>query len=447
MRKVNQEGKGFASAVNRPWSTEEALCLASAASLEASTLGPCFYIVFLPHHQANVIFLSMTRYDFDQVRDRRGTDSRKWEKYGDEVIPLWVADMDFASPEPVRRAIQERAEHGVFGYTYPMKELFQLLTERFRRLYGLKVQEEEIFFMPTLLSGLNLTFQAFAQPGDGILIQPPVYHRFIKDALTHDMAVVDPPLIPKDDTYEIDFDAFERAITKRTRIFILCNPHNPVGRVFTAKELEKMAEICLRHGLLICSDEIHSELLYPGYRHIAMASLSPEIAARTITLNSPSKTFNLPGLHIGFAVIQSPQLQETWKKACYGLIPSVNIMGQVAAIAAYREGRDWLDQVMAYLKENRDFLAGYLAEKMPGIRLTRIEATYLAWLDCRETGIPGDLSEFFLKKAKVALMNGREFGRGGEGFLRLNFACPRKILAKALDRMAEALAKNEGMRK
>jgi len=390
----------------------------------------------------------MARYDFDQVRERRGTDSRKWEKYGNEVIPLWVADMDFPTPEPVLRALQERVEHGVFGYAYPLKELFQALQERFQRLYRWRVQDEEIFFMPTLLSGLNLAFQAYAHPGDGIMIQPPVYHRFMKDALTHDMAVIDPPLVPKNDTYEIDFDAFERAITKRTKIFILCNPHNPVGRVFTAPELEKMAEICLRHRILICSDEIHCELLFPGYQHISMASISPEIASQTFTLNAPSKTFNLPGLHVGFVVIQNPKLREIWKKACYGLIPSVNIMGQAAAIAAYQEGQDWLDQVMTYLKGNRDFLAEYVARKMPGIRMTRMEATYLAWLDCRGAGIHGDISEFFLKKARVALMNGPEFGKGGEGFLRLNFACSRKILAEALDRMAEALAKNnEGIRK
>ncbi len=386
----------------------------------------------------------MAQYNFDQIRERRWTDSRKWEKYGDEVIPLWVADMDFPSPEPVLKALHERVDHGLFGYAYPLDELLEAVQERFQRLYRWRVQKDEIFFIPTLLAGLNLAFQAYAHPGDGVLIQPPVYHRFMKDALTHDMAVVDPPLVPKGDTYEIDFDAFERAITKRTKIFILCNPHNPVGRVFTIRELEQLAEICLRHGILICSDEIHCELLYPGFQHIAIAGLSPEVAARTITLNAPSKTFNLPGLHVGFAVIQNERLREIWKKAGYGLIPSVNITGQAAAIAAYRHGQDWLDQVLDYLRENRDFLAGYVKEKMPGIRMTPMEATYLAWLDCRGAGIAGDPFEFFLKKAGVAVMNGPEFGKGGEGFLRLNFACSRKLLAEALDRMAEALAKNNG---
>ncbi len=383
----------------------------------------------------------MPRYNFDQVRERRGTDSRKWQKYGDEVIPLWVADMDFPSPEPVLQALHERVNHGVFGYAYPRKELFEVIQERFQNLYHWKIHPEEIFFMPTLLSGLNLIFQVFSQPGDGILIQPPVYHRFIKDALTHDRIIVDPPLVPKGDTYEIDFEAFERAITKRTKIFILCNPHNPVGRVFTARELTRLAEICLRHRLVICSDEIHCELLYPGQKHMALASLSPEIARQTITLNGPGKTFNLPGLHLGFAVIQNTPWQEIWKKASYGLIPSVNSMAQAAALAAYQKGQEWLDQLLVYLEGNRDFLARSLKKRMPGIKMTRMEATYLAWLDCRGAGIPQDPFEFFLKNCRVALMNGPEFGRGGEGFLRLNFACSRKILTEALDRMAEALAK------
>jgi cystathionine beta-lyase len=384
----------------------------------------------------------MAQYDFDRVPERRWTDSRKWEKYGDAVIPLWVADMDFPSPEPVLKALHERVGHGVFGYAYPRKELFQAIQERFHRLYRWEVEPEEIFFVPTLLSGLNLIFQIFSRPGDGILIQPPVYHRFIKDALMHDRVIVDPPLVPKGDTYEIDFEAFERAITKRTKIFLLCNPHNPVGRVFTAEELTRLAEICLRHRLVICSDEIHCELLYPGHRHIALATLGPEVARQTITLNGPGKTFNLPGLHLGFAVISNAQWREIWKKASYGLIPSVNSLAQAAAIAAYREGQEWLDQLLVYLEGNRDFLARTLKDRIPGIQMTRMEATYLAWLDCRGAGIPGDPFEFFLKKAQVAMMNGPEFGRGGEGFLRLNFACSRSTLAQALDRMAMAITEN-----
>jgi len=381
------------------------------------------------------------QYDFDQVRERRGSDSVKWKKYGNEVLPLWVADMDFISAEPIQRALRQRVDHGFFGYTQPSQELCLVIQERMKRIYQWKIQEAELFFLPGLVAGLNLSFYAFAGPEDEILVQPPVYPHFIKDPVIHGRRVVDPPLVQNGDTYEIDFDAFERMITERTKVFILCNPHNPVGRVYTLKELERMAEICLRHHLIICSDEIHCDLLYPGYRHIPISTLSPEVADQTVTLMAPSKTYNLAGLSCGFAIIQNPELQKIWKNITLGLVPSMNIMGQVAALAAFKEGQEWLDQVLGYLKENRDFLSRTIRDQLPGVRMTRMEATYLAWLDCRDSGISGKPFDFFLTKAKVALNDGVEFGRGGEGFVRLNFACPRKILTEALDRMGAALKK------
>jgi len=381
------------------------------------------------------------QYDFDQVRERRGSDSVKWKKYGNEVLPLWVADMDFISAEPIQRALRQRVDHGFFGYTQPSQELCLVIQERMKRIYQWKIQEAELFFLPGLVAGLNLSFYAFAGPEDEILIQPPVYPHFIKDPVIHGRRVVDPPLVQNGDTYEIDFDAFERMITERTKVFILCNPHNPVARVYTPKELERMAEICLRHHLIICSDEIHCDLLYPGYRHIPISTLSPEVADQTVTLMAPSKTYNLAGLSCGFAIIQNPELQKIWKNASLGFVPSMNIMGQVAALAAYKEGEEWLDQVLGYLKDNRDFLSRTIRDQLPGVGMTRMEATYLAWLDCRDSGISGKPFDFFLKEAKVALNDGVEFGRGGEGFVRLNFACPRKTLTEALDRMAAALKK------
>jgi cystathionine beta-lyase len=381
----------------------------------------------------------MMQYDFDTVRERRGSDSAKWKKYGDEVLPLWVADMDFVSAEPILRALHRRIDHGFLGYTRPVPELCSVIQERLNRLYQWAIRDEEIFFLPGLVTGLNLSIQAYTRPGDGVLVQPPVYPHFVKDPVHHGRALVDPPLIPQGDTYEIDFDAFEGAITDRTKIFILSNPHNPVGRVYTRKELETLAEVCLRHHLIICSDEIHCDLLYPGFRHIPIASLSPEVADRTVTLMAPSKTYNLAGLSLGFAVIRNQELQRIWKNTSLGLITGVNIMGHVAALAAFKGGREWLDQVLVYLKNNRDFLARYVEEKLPGLRMCKMEGTYLAWLDCKGAGIPGNPFDFFLKEAKVALNDGAEFGRGGEGFLRLNFACPRKTLTEALDRMAAAL--------
>jgi len=381
------------------------------------------------------------QYDFDNVRERRGSDSAKWKKYGPEVLPMWVADMDFISAEPILRALHERVNHGFFGYTFPLEEFCQTIRLRLKNLYGWEVREEDLFFLPGLVTGLNFAFQAYAAPGEGVLVQPPVYHHFIKDPVNHGRVVLDPPLVPNGDTYEIDFEAFEKAITGETKIFILCNPHNPVARVYMRKELERMAEICLRHRLVICSHEIHCDLLYSGYRHIPIATLGAEVADRTVTLMAPSKTYNLAGLRCGLAIIQNEEMGKAWKKATLGLNPGLNILGQVAAVAGYREGQEWLDQVLDYLTRNRDFLYQYIPDKLPGVRMTRMEATYLAWLDCRQAGIQGNFFQFFLKEAKVALNDGAEFGRGGEGFVRLNFACPQKTLTEALDRMSLALQK------
>lgn len=379
------------------------------------------------------------RYDFDRVIDRTSTDSMKWTRYGGDVIPMWVADMDFPAPEPVIEALRRRLDHGILGYSVPSLELKALIRERLQRLYRWEIDEEAILFVPGLVSALNIAFQAYVGRGEGVLIQPPVYFHFVKDPVAHGRILHDAPLVQKGNTYEIDFESFEKRITAQTRLFVLCNPHNPVARVYTTRELERIAQICLRHGLIICSDEIHCDLLYPGYHHVPIATFSPEVQDQTVTLMAASKTFNLAGLGCGFAVIPNPTLRRRWEAFSYGLIPRVNIMGHVATEAALREGQPWLDALLSYLQGNRDFLCHYVEKELPGIRMTRMEATYLAWLDCREAGIPGNPFEFFLKDARVALSDGREFGRGGENFVRLNFACPRKTLEEALHRMRDAL--------
>jgi cystathionine beta-lyase len=378
------------------------------------------------------------KYDFDKVIERKGTDSLKWMKYGDDVIPLWVADMDFPSAEPIIQALHHRTDHRIYGYTRPPQALRHVVRERLKTLYRWAIKDEDIVFLPSLVVGINLAYHVFSAPGEGVLLQPPVYHHFIRDPVHHGRVLNDPPLVQNGDSYEIDFAAFEKALTNQ---FLLCNPHNPVGRVFRRDELEKMAEICLRRNLIICSDEIHCDLLYPGYRHTPMATLCPEIANHTVTLMAPSKTFNLAGLDFGFAIIQNPTLRRKWQGFSQGLIPGVNIMGHVAALAAFKEGQEWLDQVLQYLTANRDFLAQYLKEKLPEIRMTKMEGTYLAWLDCRKAGIPGNPFEFFLREGKIAFNDGSEFGRGGQGFVRLNFACSRKSLTEALDRMVFAMGR------
>jgi len=378
--------------------------------------------------------------DFDQLIDRRASDCLKWHAYDADVLPLWVADMDFRAPEPVIQALQRRVAHGVFGYCLAPPELREVIVERLARLYGWPVSTEDLVFTPGVVPGFNLAARAVTSPGDGMLVQTPVYPPILHAPANCGLTGNEMELTPRpDDQYEIDFDLFAATITERTRVFLLCNPHNPVGRVFRRDELERMAELCLRHDIVICSDEIHCDLLFPGSQHIPIASLAPEIAARTITLMAPSKTFNVAGLDCSVAIIQNPELRQKFHAARSDLVGWPNILGYTAALAAYRDGQPWLDEVLSYLEANRDFLLHYVAAHLPGISMARPEATYLAWLDCRQASLPGNPHEFFLKQARVALNDGATFGRGGEGFVRLNFACPRATLVEALERLKTAL--------
>ena len=295
-------------------------------------------------------------------------------------------------------------------------------------------------FLPEVVTSFNLVCHALGTPGDGVLMQTPIYFPMLwapaGAGLTNDeMELTRLP----DGSYAIDFGLFERAITDRTRIFMLCNPHNPIGRVFRREELEQMAEICLRHDILICSDELHCDLVFQGSRHVPIATLAPEVADRTITLMAPSKAFNLPGLKCSAAIVQNPELRKKLQETHTGLVHGVNVMGVAAAVAAYREGEPWLEELLRYLEANLDLLVEYVGAHLPGVSMSRPEATYLAWLSCHEAGIPGKPDEFFLNEARVAFNDGAIFGRGGEGFVRLNFGCPRSVLVQALDRMKNTL--------
>jgi cystathionine beta-lyase len=381
-------------------------------------------------------------YSLDEIVDRRASDSEKWHWYG-QALPLWVADMDFKAPEPVLHALRQRVEHGVFGYGDEPPELRPLLVERLRRLYGWEVQPEALVFGPGVVTGFNQAIRAVTVPGDGVLVQTPVYHPMLWVPDNSDCTLDDMELARQGDgRYTIDFDAFETAITGRTRIFLLCNPHNPVGRVYHRDELERMAEICLRHGMVICSDEIHCDLVFSGQQHVPMATLSPEIAAHTITLMAPSKTYNIAGIHASVAIVENPELRKRFERAACGLVPQPDVLGYTAMLVAFRDGQPWLDEVLRYLEANRDFLLEYVNHSLPGITMALPEGTYLAWLDCRETGLPANPHKFFLEQAQVAMNDGATFGQGGEGFVRLNFACPRATLEEALGRMARALAAN-----
>jgi cystathionine beta-lyase len=380
-------------------------------------------------------------YDFDRVIDRRSTESNKWHKFPPDVLPLWVADMDFPSPEPVIRALRERVEHGFFGYGAEQPEFHEVTCDRLLKRYGWKVAPEALVLLPGVIAGFNMAARAVASPGDGILMQLPVYPPILRLPDNVKMSRDGADLVRgTDGRYTIDLDGVERAITARTRMFLLCNPHNPVGRVFTREEIARLAAICLRHGLVICADEIHGELVYPGHQHVPIASLDSEIEARTITLMAPSKTFNLAGLRCAVAVIPNQALREKFVASRLDMVQTPNILGYTAMLAAYRDGQPWLDELLRYLESNRDFLVKHVRANFPGIEVGVPEATYLAWLDCRGARIPNnDPFRFFLDTGKVSFNDGVTFGRGGQGFVRLNFGCPRSLLTEGLERMGTAL--------
>lgn len=390
-------------------------------------------------------------YDFDKIIDRRGTNSIKWQKYPQDVLPLWVADMDFAAPDPIRIALQRAVEQAVLGYESPSRELREIVAARMQTLYGWQVSPQAVVATPGVVAGFTAACNAVCTSGQGLLVQPPVYPPFLKVHAAAGLLRQDAPLTVESSgsqlSYSVDFDVFQKAVDSagaQTGMFLLCNPHNPTGQAYSKADLTRMADICLKGNMVICSDEIHSELLLDGSKHTPIAALDPEIADRTITLVAPSKTFNVPGLFCGFAIIPNADLLARYTKTVECMAMHVSSLGLVAAQVAFSGDCDeWLAALRIYLAANRDFLVEFVRSGLAGIKTTVSEATYLAWLDCtslvnsgRITGTP---YEFFLRQAKVALNEGREFGPGGEGFVRLNFGCPRCTLAEALGRMKTAL--------
>lgn len=375
-------------------------------------------------------------FDFDTIIDRSNTASEKWDKYrGRDVIPLWVADMDFRSPPAVIQALHERVEHGVFGYTHPPAELVEAVRAHLLADYGWAVEEEWIVWLPGLVCGLNVLCRAVGVAGDEVVTFTPIYPPFMSAPGLSDRGLVKVPLQLRDGHWVADLEALERAITPRTKLLLLCSPHNPVGRAWSREELAQFAEVAERHDLVIGSDDIHAGLvLDEDKRHIPIVTLSPETARRTITLLAPSKTYNIPGLGCSFAVIGDPGLRRAFRKAMGRIVPHVNTLGYTAALAAYRDGEEWRQALVAYLRGNRDLVAAEV-NAMPGLSMAHVEATYLAWIDARATGIP-DPARFF-EEAGVGLSDGADFG--APGFVRLNFGCSRSLLVEALGRMRRAL--------
>jgi cystathionine beta-lyase len=387
------------------------------------------------------------KYDFDRIIDRKGTNSLKWEYRKDlmskrDIIPLWVADMDFEVPLPVRQAIQKRAAHEIFGYTLLSGSYYQAVRDWMERRFSWKVDKKWIVFTPGVVPAVNFAVQAFSRPGEKIIIQPPVYYPFRLAVENNGRKLVNNPLKIEDGRWVIDYEHLESVIDRDTRMLILCSPHNPVGRVWKPEELERLAEICLENKVLIISDEIHADLVLPPHVHTPTATLSAEIADITIGCTSPNKTFNTAGLQVANNIIPNKELRTRFQEAANSAgIELANAFGATALEASYTEGEAWLEQLLAYIQGNYSLVVEFMQKRLPGFKVYPLEGTYLAWLDGRAYREDDKrLKDHLLRKARVWLDEGSKFGPGGEGFLRMNIALPRPRLKEALERMALALA-------
>ena len=381
-------------------------------------------------------------FNFESCPERRYTDSQKWQKYdGRDILPLWVADMDFKSSPAIIAALQERVAHGVFGYARPVKSTVTAVVEAMEQRYGWRIEPSWLVWLPGLVVGLNLTAQAFAQPGEEVLTLTPIYPPFMSAPKNSARVSVEVPLSlnSAERRWEIDWDLLERSVTPRSRIFYLCNPHNPVARVWRRDELVRLGEFCVRHNLLLCSDEIHCDLILDALPHIPSALLGDEIARRTITLMAPSKTYNVPGLGTSFAIISDAKLRAQFIRAAAGVMAEVTNLGFTACEAAYRSSEPWRQGLLQTLRSNRDLLLDFVARELPGVTVEApIEATYLAWLNVSALKLADPIAHF--EAHGVGLSDGAFFGMPRGTHVRINFGCPRTTLVEALARMKRALA-------
>ncbi|GAB6069112.1 pyridoxal phosphate-dependent aminotransferase [Thiomicrorhabdus hydrogeniphila] len=388
-------------------------------------------------------------FNFNQSISRIGTHAEKYELrqalFGtNDVIPMWVADMDLPTPPFVMNALKSRLNHAILGYTLTPEAVYQSIIH-WQAQNNYTVQKSQIVFTHNVANGFFMAVSAFTRPGDSVLVQPPVYPPFLKAPEINDRKLVEAPLALVDGRYQIDFETFEKAIVDNSvKLFLFCNPQNPSGRVWLKSEVEQLANICLKHNVIIVSDEIHSDMVYAPHKHIPMASLSDDVANITITLSSPGKTFNLGGLQIGYAIIANPQLKADYVKICQqNAIDSVNLFGQIAMAAAYTDqGKEWRDELLNHFTQNIDLLENFLAKELPQVKLMRPEASYLVWLDFREMFTEqAKLKEWLVTKAKLGLNDGESFGgqsKAGTGFMRINLAVPKPTLDKALQQLRQA---------
>ncbi|ERJ95828.1 putative hemolysin [Selenomonas sp. oral taxon 892 str. F0426] len=386
--------------------------------------------------------------NFDEIIDRRNTSCLKHDfaverGYPADILPFWVADMDFRAPAPVIDALKARAEHGIFGYTQIKDDYFAVLRNWFRTRHAWDIERSELIITPGVVFAIATAIRAFTEPGDAVLIQQPVYYPFANIIRDNGRTRIDNPLQLIEGRYQIDFADFEQKIVAHgVKLFILCSPHNPVGRVWTRAELEQIAAVCLRHNVIVVADEIHEEFIRPGFRHIPFASLSEEAAAITITCTSPSKTFNLAGLQISNIFIRNKTLRRRFQQELSRTgYDEPNTLGLAGAKAAYEHGAAWLTELLAYLEENTARVKAFLAQHLPKVRLIEPEGTYLLWLDFSAYGLSDEaLNEKIIRDAHLWLDDGPIFGAGGSGFQRINIACPWKTLEQGLKNLTEAFA-------
>jgi len=388
-------------------------------------------------------------YNFDEIIDRTNYHSVKWDElkthFGDipeDVLPMWIADMEFRSPKPVIEAINKAAEHGIYGYTSRPDSYYQAIIDWMEKRHNWKVKKDWLVFSPGVVPALSFIIRAFTQPGDKVVVQPPVYYPFFRVIENNGCRIVNNPLKLSNRKYFMDYDDLERKVDDpRVKLLILCSPHNPVGRVWQKEELIILGEICLKQNVIIVSDEIHADILFKGYKHAPFASISPAFAHNSITCTAPSKTFNLAGLQTSTIIIPNKKYYKIYNNVLDSLaLNENNVFGLVALEAAYRYGEEWLEQLLSYLNGNLEFLMKYFKERIPKIKVIKPEGTYLIWLDCRQLKLnTKDLNNFMIKKVGVALDDGYWFGTEGKGFMRINIACPRSFLEEGLKRIERAV--------
>jgi cysteine-S-conjugate beta-lyase len=390
----------------------------------------------------------MKTYNFDEIIDRRGTNSVKYDMLGKifgnaDALPLWVADTDFRVPDFITEALRSRMDHEILAYTFKPESYYASIINWMDQRYGWKIDREMISSSPGVVSGVTMLIMALSEPGDKVIVQPPVYFPFFSIVKGSDRKIVENPLILKDGRYCFDFENLEKSIDGNTKLLILCSPHNPGGMVWKSEELKELGSICLKNGITIISDEIHSDLVFKGYRHTPLPLISDELANNCAVCMAPSKTFNIAGLSTAMVIIPNKNLRIKYKKVVHTLhIEGGNIFGNIATEAAYQHGAEWLTQLMDYLDGNYRFLESYISENLPLIKIMKPESTFLVWLDLNAYGLSeSEMAKILVYNAGVALNPGSRFGTGGEGFFRLNFGCPRSVLEEGLVKIAKALSR------